>query len=350
MVVQNGNPYTYLRRAPGALRRGRDARQRRPGGRGPEARQPDRHPDAGLAGALETGPGSPPPPDRAVQRSFAPPRALARRATAAAPGRRRLHRRGSPRRSSACYPARSRWWPSVPAAAPVADGLRGARRGPGAGFSAPPAGGPKLPDLPGEQSMEPAGRPASGRCELGWPDRQHRARHAGSPGLRDRLRRRPERDPVRGRLRANATRPGVVPVRRRIGPRAVSDPAERADRGRPELERRSPRDRGRPGDLHRLRAVQRLPAPAAGRTGPRAPVRSSTCARTVCVLPAGPPPTPPGFRSSPAWRATTRWHAARSTTRSGSRPAAPPRATSIPHVTRRRRAPASIRRWDCGCG
>ena len=41
-------------------------------------------------------------------------------------------------------------------------------------------------------------------------------------------------------------------------------PPKRADRGRPELERRPPRDRGRPRNVHRLRAVRRVPPPWRG--------------------------------------------------------------------------------------
>ena len=66
---------------------------------------------------------------------------------------------------------------------------------------------------------------------------------------------------------------------------------------------------------------------------------------------AGPPPTPPACRSSPAWSATTRSRPATSTTRSGS-PSPPP---ATPGSTRPRIAPArpprpTPRRWGRACG
>ena len=55
------------------------------------------------------------------------------------------------------------------------------------------------------------------------------------------------------------------------------------------------------------------------RAGRPAPAPSGICARTACAPPAGRQPTPPGCRSSPALRATTRSPRASSTTRFASR-------------------------------
>ena len=90
-----------FRRPPGRHGRGRDARRRRPGRRRAHAGQPDRHPDDHLARALQARPSRPPPPDPPLRRARRAARALARRPAAAAPGRRRLHRRGATRPRSA---------------------------------------------------------------------------------------------------------------------------------------------------------------------------------------------------------------------------------------------------------
>ena len=91
-----------------------------------------------------------------------------------------------------------------------------------------------------------------------------------------------------------------------------------ADRGRRAVGRRPPRARRGPRALQALRAVRRLPA-SRRRAGTPARARSGTCARTGCARAAGPPPTPPGCRSCPGSRATTRCAAAASTTRCASR-------------------------------
>ena len=158
-----------LRRPPGAHGRGRDARQRRPRRRGARARQPDRHPDDRLAGAVETRPAQPPPPGRAFSGS-------------SASHVRSLDERPLPLQVDGDYigevdeaefgvlPRRPRRWSPRCAGAvlAVAAACRGAAvRGPRVRVRAPAAGSAELPDLPAEQPVEPAGRPAPGGQELG---------------------------------------------------------------------------------------------------------------------------------------------------------------------------------------
>ena len=73
-------------------------------------------------------------------------------------------------------------------------------------------------------------------------------------------------------------------------------------------------------------------------------------ARTRCGPRRGRAPTPPGCRSCPDSSATTRWRRARSTTRSGSRCAAPIDGTSGRRATRPGRTTRPRRRWARGCG
>ena len=70
-----------------------------------------------------------------------------------------------------------------------------------------------------------------------------------------------DRHPVHDGVAAPEARARVVRVRGRVRPRALPDPAQRADRGRAVGRRRPPRDRGRPRPLPAVRAVRRLPAP-----------------------------------------------------------------------------------------
>ena len=261
---------------------------------------------------------------RAVQRAAGVAGPLARRAAAAAAGRRRLHRRGrrgrvsgDPARdpgrllnvrpgggSSSCGALYSR-----PSDAPIClrPCLPSARAGSLVGWSPPAAGCALVPDVPGRQPVEPTGRRPPGRDELGPADREHRLERPGPPGLRDRLQRRAERDPVRGRLGKHTRR---VPVSFQYASesdkRRYPLPRRRADRGRAQRQRRPARDRRRPRLMHGLRALRRLSRRTAASAGTPARARSSTCARTICGPPAGPRPTPPDCRSSLAWRATTR--------------------------------------------
>ena len=93
-------------------------------------------------------------------------------------------------------------------------------------------------------------------------------------------------------------------------------------------------------------------SPPARSTGPgvRAVARPGTCAPTPCGRPAGPVPTRPGCRSSPASSATTRSPRAPSGMRCASRPRRRDAPTSTRHATtraspRRRRC----RRWASAC-
>ncbi len=98
------------------------------------------------------------------------------------------------------------------------------------------------------------------------------------------------------------------------------------------------------GDFTCVGARVRRPAGAACRA------RSSTSPRTPCGRTAGPRPTPPACRSSPAWCATTRSKPARSATPCASRSTSRARATSGQRATRPERPPTSMpRRWACAC-
>src|SRR6478752_995009 len=71
----------------------------------------------------------------------------------------------------------------------------------------------------------------------------------------------------------------------------------------------------------------------------------------ACAPRAGPPPTPPACRSSPAWSATTKSPPAGSNTQSASPSTAPATPTSTPPSTAPATAPAPPpRRWACACG
>ena len=246
-----------------------------------------------------------------------PARPLARRAAAAAPGRRRLHRRGrrgrvrrARRTGSRSSPELDRLpmrrsrspWRSSRARRGGAD--RACRR------SWPRTRCPGAPSCP----VFPADNPWNQRVdrlpvaeELGRHDRQHRAERPGPPGLRvGPLRRRAERDPVRGRLVAA---PG--------GCRSASSTPPSPTAGRTRCRAGVPIEGGygSSGDRHvivvdrdtctdyELFAAYPHDGGSAGRP---ARARSSTCAPTTCGRPAGPRPTPPGCRSCPAWPATTR--------------------------------------------
>ena len=272
---------------------------------------------------------------------------------------RRLSRRcsGPFGRSLARAPVdRRRGWPcsAAPLAASPLALLRSPRprRRPPARRSRSVADARGLPGPPGRQPVEPARRPAAGGGELGarrsprsgWTRRCTRTSGPSTPA-----------PPTGSRTRWSSASTKRVPVRFNYasesdrGPYPIppNAPIEggRNGSGRP------PRDRRRPGHLHRLRALRRPPGRRRATAGRPARAPSSTCALTACGRPAGPRPTPPGCRSCPAWRATPRSRRARSTTRCGSpRPARPP-ATCIRPGTRR--APATTRtprRWDCGSG
>ena len=137
------------------------------------------------------------------------------------------------------------------------------------------------------------------------PPGLRRLRRPGGP-LRDPLHRRRPVDPARARpLRlcvAERSRP--LPVR-----------ARDADRGRSDVERRPPRDHGRPPYLHALRALRRPLHRRPARRPDRA--RSGTCARTPSGRPAGHRPTPRVCRSSRGCSPRPRSGPAASTTRSG---------------------------------
>jgi hypothetical protein len=99
--------------------------------------------------------------------------------------------------------------------------------------------------------------------------------------------------------------------------------------------------------LYELYAL--YPKPAAA--GERAPVRAGASARTRCVPPAGPRPTPPDSPSSPGSPATTRSRTGRSTTLCASRPRGHGARTSIRRgTTRRRRTIRRCRRWGFASG
>ena len=213
--------------------------------------------------------------------------------------------------------------------------------------AAPPAPRrPALPDLPGRQPVEPARRPAAGGAELGAAHREHRARRPGPPGLRDRsttAHRTGSRTRSSRTARAGCRSASSTPTNPTAGRYPL--PRGRPDRGRPQLERRPPRDRRRPRHVQRLRAVRRLPARWRPALDAPARARSSTCAPTTCAPPAGPRPTPPGCRSCPASRATTRSragaidHALRFTAPCTAPRVRLPRAPLGLHLQRPRRCP-----------
>ena len=199
-------------------------------------------------------------------------RALAGRASAAASGRRRLHRGGRTKRCSACTRTGSRssleldrlpmrrslialaFLSALAAAALiVVPALVTARPLPGA---------PSCPVFPADNPWNQRVDRLPVAKGLGRDHRQHRSDRSGSPGLRiGPLRRRADRHPVRGRRRSSTRR---VPVSFQYasesdhGPYPL--PRGRPDRGRLRLERRSARDRRRPRLVHGLRAVRRLSA------------------------------------------------------------------------------------------
>ena len=212
--------------------------------------------------------------------------------------------------------ARDRW--SSPSRAPPSRVARrcclvalGAARDRRAGADVP---APRAPAARrAARCSRPTTRGTSGSTGCRWPgtrraDREHRARRPGAPGLRVRaLQRRAERDPVSRSSSSHARRvPVALPVRRR-SPTAVRIRCRAgvADRGR----------LGSSGDRHVI-VVDRdtctdyelfAAYPHDGgtrwtrRLGRDLQPRSNHLRR-----PAGPRPTPPGCRSSPAWPATTR--------------------------------------------
>ena len=119
------------------------------------------------------------------------------------------------------------------------------------------------------------------------------------------------------------------------------DYADESDRGRYPVPPRRPVEggRGADGDRHvivvdrsRCRLYELFAAypEAGGAAGGPGRARSGTCARTGCARAAGRPPTPPGCRSCPGWRATTRCKRGPSTTPCGSRPPRTRRAFVYP--------------------
>ena len=154
--------------------------------------------------------------------------------------------------------------------------------------------------------------------------------------------------------RATRSAHECVRVRGRVRSRAVPDPGLAADRGR----RRPPCPDGPARDLPAVRAVRGLPSGASWRPGAG---RSGTCARTSCARAAGPPPTRPACRSSPASCATTRSRRGEIRTRCASRSPlaaslrvarAPLRVVTtdpdLPAMGQRLRLKASVRR-SRGC-
>ena len=95
-------------------------------------------------------------------------------------------------------------------------------------------------------------------------------------------------------------------LRRRERPRPVPGPARRAGRGRRRARRRPPRARRRPRRCKLYELYRAFPKRGGSAPGTPTRARSGTCARPPCGPTAGPRPTPPGCRSSPAWSATTR--------------------------------------------
>ncbi len=151
--------------------------------------------------------------------------------------------------------------------------------------------------------QHPGRRPAEGRPLE--PDRR-RARRRPAP----RLRLEPAlRDPLRRRAPVPAR--GEDPLhrlRRRERSRSLPDPAGRPGRGRSQRRRRPPRARRPAARQPRSRAAPSTSSTARSRregrgiSGPAIPARSSTSARSCSASgrTAGPPPTRPACRSSPA--------------------------------------------------
>ena len=162
----------------------------------------------------------------------------------------------------------------------------------------------QLSGLPGRQPVEPRRVDAAGRTPTRANYVATIARQRREPEAPRRLRRRRRvRHPVHHRARAPSRR--CRSTSSTTATRAT--PARTRSRWRAPIEGGSDRhvlavDRD---TLQALRAVRRR-AECGDRWDGRARARSSTSARTRCAPTAGPRPTPPACRSSPASSATTR--------------------------------------------
>ena len=193
-IVQNTTPYTYFAQAPDRARRGRRARRRHARRRRAAPRLAARHADGDVAGALLRARGS---SSTAASRASPACRGddpLARRARAAAAGRRRLPRRAvRDRAARRSRRAARRLLIAVPALAPpLAEP---------ASLAEPPtlAG---LSRLPRRQCVEPARGRAAGRAQQRGADPLHRPRRRLPRRLRlGPVGRRADRDPVHRRRR-----------------------------------------------------------------------------------------------------------------------------------------------------
>ena len=217
----------------------------------------------------------------------------------------------------------------------------------------PAACGRRLPDLPEERAT---GTSASTACRCTRLGRGSCARSAPTTRCTP--------TSARGstRARRSASRTSTVSRgQRRVpvsfdyadesdrGPYPI--PPRRADRGRSQLRRRPPRDRGRPRPLPALRAVRRLPARRRRALDAPARGRSGTCARTACARAAGPRPTPPACRSCPGLARYDEVSAGASTTRCASPASARAgRSSTRPATSPRTRPTRTCRRWASGCG
>ena len=169
---------------------------------------------------------------------------------------------------------------------------------------APDAGREALPGLPEVEPVEPAGRPASGRAELG-----RIVRSIGPAGACT-----PTSARGSGRARRSGSR-SPSSARRQPKKRVSFEYADESDRGPYPIPRNVKIEGGRSstGDRHAiivdrelvppLRAVRALPKGNGWRPGPG---RSGTSARTSSGPPAGRRRMRPAWRSSPGSRATTR--------------------------------------------
>ena len=156
-------------------------------------------------------------------------------------------------------------------------------------------------------------RPAAGGEEFDCDHPLDRRGHRPARGLRlGPLGWKPDRHPVHRRPRRGAKGACLLRLRRRVGPRAVSDSGGREDRGRKATARAYRRLSGR------ARCTSSMPSSAPAAPGTRGRARSGASDRIGCGPPAGRLPMRPAWRSSPVSPATTRSRAERSAMRSGS--------------------------------
>ncbi|CAA9499273.1 MAG: outermembrane protein, partial [uncultured Solirubrobacteraceae bacterium] len=177
----------------------------------------------------------------------------------------------------------------------------------------------RVPDVPGDEPLEPAGRPPARPPAVGGDRQQHRRRRHHAPGLRlGPLRGAPDRHPLRRRAAHAGALERALRVRRRVRSRPVPDPREPAGRGR----LGPPHPHGRARHLPAVRAL-------CGRAPGRGMVRRQRGDLQPALEPDAPPrlderrrsrpPDPPGPR--PLRRGSARNDSARPAVHRATQPA-----------------------------